>query len=161
MIANAKAAIDAVAERGIINRSKVAVGGHSYGAFMTANLLTHSNLFACGIARSGAYNRTLTPFGFQSEQRSYWEAPEVYTAMSPFMNAQKMKTPMLLVHGEADNNPGTFTLQTERYFQALKGLGAPVRMVILPKESHGYASRESILHLLWEQDVFLERCLKP
>lgn len=161
LIANAKAAIDAVAERGIINRSKVAVGGHSYGAFMTANLLTHSNLFACGIARSGAYNRTLTPFGFQSEQRSYWEAPEVYTAMSPFMNAQKMKTPMLLVHGEADNNPGTFTLQTERYFQALKGLGAPVRMVILPKESHGYASRESILHLLWEQDVFLERCLKP
>ena len=161
LIANAKAAIDAVAARGLIDRRRVAVGGHSYGAFMTANLLTHSNLFACGIARSGAYNRTLTPFGFQSEQRSYWEAPEVYTAMSPFMNAQKMKTPMLLVHGEADNNPGTFTLQTERYFQALKGLGAPVRMVILPKESHGYAARESILHLLWEQDIFLERCLKP
>lgn len=161
LVANAKAAIDAVAGRGLIDRRRVAVGGHSYGAFMTANLLTHSDLFACGIARSGAYNRTLTPFGFQSEQRSYWEVPDVYTAMSPFMNAQKMKTPMLLVHGEADNNPGTFTLQTERYFQALKGLGAPVRMVILPKESHGYAARESILHLLWEQDVFLERCLKP
>jgi dipeptidyl aminopeptidase/acylaminoacyl peptidase len=161
LVANAKAAIDAVTARGLIDRRRVAVGGHSYGAFMTANLLTHSDLFACGIARSGAYNRTLTPFGFQSEQRSYWDVPEVYTAMSPFMNAQKMKTPMLLVHGEADNNPGTFTLQTERYFQALKGLGAPVRMVILPKESHGYAARDSILHLLWEQDVFLERCLKP
>jgi dipeptidyl aminopeptidase/acylaminoacyl peptidase len=161
LVANAKAAIDAVAARGLIDRRRVAVGGHSYGAFMTANLLTHSNLFACGIARSGAYNRTLTPFGFQSEQRSYWDVPEVYTAMSPFMNAQKMKTPMLLVHGEADNNPGTFTLQTERYFQALKGLGAPVRMVILPKESHGYAARDSILHLLWEQDTFLDRCLKP
>jgi dipeptidyl aminopeptidase/acylaminoacyl peptidase len=161
LVANAKAAIDAVAARGLIDRRRVAVGGHSYGAFMTANLLTHSSLFACGIARSGAYNRTLTPFGFQSEQRSYWDVPEVYTAMSPFMNAQKMKTPMLLVHGEADNNPGTFTLQTERYFQALKGLGAPVRMVILPKESHGYAARDSILHLLWEQDTFLDRCLKP
>ena len=122
--------------------------------------MTHSDLFACGIARSGAYNRTLTPFGFQSEQRNYWEAPEIYNTMSPFMNAKQMKTPLLLVHGEADNNPGTFTLQTERYFQALKGLGAPARMVILPKESHGYAAKENILHLLWEQDQFLEKYLK-
>jgi len=160
LIANAKAAIDAVDELGYIDRTKVGVGGHSYGAFMTANLLTHSNLFACGIARSGAYNRTLTPFGFQREQRNYWEAPGVYNRMSPFMNAEKMKTPMLLVHGEADNNPGTFTLQTERYFQALKGLGAPARMVILPKEMHGYVARENILHLLWEQDQFLEKYLK-
>jgi dipeptidyl aminopeptidase/acylaminoacyl peptidase len=160
LVDNAQAAIDAVDALGFIDRTKVAVGGHSYGAFMTANLLTHSNLFACGIARSGAYNRTLTPFGFQSEQRNYWEASDVYTKMSPFMNASKMKTPMLLVHGEADNNPGTFTLQTERYFQALKGLGAPARMVILPKESHGYAAKENILHLLWEQDQFLEKCLK-
>ena len=158
--ANAKAAIDALDKLGYINRKKVGVGGHSYGAFMTANLLTHSDLFACGIARSGAYNRTLTPFGFQSEQRNYWEVPEVYNRMSPFMNAEKMKTPMLLVHGEADNNPGTFTLQTERYFQALKGLGAPARMVILPKEMHGYVARENILHLLWEQDQFLEKYLK-
>jgi dipeptidyl aminopeptidase/acylaminoacyl peptidase len=120
----------------------------------------HFNLFACGIARSGAYNRTLTPFGFQSEQRNYWDVPEVYNGMSPFMNADKMKTPLLLTHGEADNNPGTFTLQTERYFQALKNLGAPVRMVILPKESHGYVAKESILHLLWEQDQFLEKYLK-
>lgn len=160
LIANAEAAIDAVDKLGYVNRSKVAVGGHSYGAFMTANLLTHSNLFACGIARSGAYNRTLTPFGFQSEQRNYWDVPEVYNTMSPFMNANKMKTPLLLTHGEADNNPGTFTLQTERYFQALKNLGAPVRMVILPKESHGYVAKENILHLLWEQDQFLEKYLK-
>jgi len=160
LVANAEAAIDAVDALGYINRKKVAVGGHSYGAFMTANLLTHSNLFACGIARSGAYNRTLTPFGFQSEQRNYWESPEVYTAMSPFMNADKMKTPLLLVHGEADNNPGTFTLQTERYYQALKGLGATTRMVILPKEAHSYVAKENILHLLWEQDQFLEKYLK-
>ncbi len=160
LVDNAEAAINAVDALGYINRKKVAVGGHSYGAFMTANLLTHCNLFACGIARSGAYNRTLTPFGFQSEQRNYWETPTVYNTMSPFMNAEKMKTPMLLVHGEADNNPGTFTLQTERYFQALKGLGAPARMLILPKESHGYAAKENILHLLWEQDQFLEKYLK-
>ncbi len=160
LVANAKAAIDAVDSLGYINRKKVAIGGHSYGAFMTANLLTHCDLFACGIARSGAYNRTLTPFGFQSEQRNYWDAPDVYNTMSPFMNADKMKTPILLVHGEADNNPGTFTLQTERYYQALKGLGAPARMVILPKEQHGYVARENILHLLWEQDQFLEKYLK-
>ncbi|MHB1147027.1 MAG: alpha/beta hydrolase family protein [Lutibacter sp.] len=160
LVDNAEAAIDAVDALGYINRKKVAVGGHSYGAFMTANLLTHSNLFACGIARSGAYNRTLTPFGFQTEQRNYWEVPEVYNTMSPFMSADKMKTPMLLVHGEADNNPGTFTLQTERYFQALKGMGAPARMVILPKEAHGYVAKENILHLLWEQDQFLEKYLK-
>ena len=160
LIANAEAAIDAVDGLGYINRKKVAIGGHSYGAFMTANLLTHSNLFACGIARSGAYNRTLTPFGFQSEQRNYWDVPEIYNGMSPFMNADKMKTPLLLVHGDADNNPGTFTLQSERYFQALKNLGAPVRLVLLPKESHGYAAKDNILHLLWEQDQFLEKYLK-
>ncbi|MGE5354744.1 MAG: S9 family peptidase [Deltaproteobacteria bacterium] len=160
LVANAKAAIDAVDSLGYIDRSKVAVGGHSYGAFMTANLLTHSDLFACGIARSGAYNRTLTPFGFQSEQRNYWDAPEIYNGMSPFYTANKMKKPILLVHGEADNNPGTFTLQTERYFQALKGLGANARMVILPKESHGYEAKENILHLLWEQEQFLDKHLK-
>lgn len=160
LVDDAEAAINAVDNLGYINRKKVAVGGHSYGAFMTANLLTHSNLFACGIARSGAYNRTLTPFGFQSEQRNYWDVPTIYNEMSPFMNADKMKTPLLLVHGDADNNPGTFTLQSERYFQALKGLGAPVRLVLLPKESHGYAAKENIFHLLWEQDQFLEKYLK-
>lgn len=160
LVANAKAAIDAVDELGYIDRDRVAVGGHSYGAFMTANLLSHSDLFAAGIARSGAYNRTLTPFGFQSEERSYWEAPEIYYSMSPFMHSDKMKTPLLLVHGEADNNSGTYPLQSERYFNALKGMGAPVRLVMLPKESHGYAARESILHMLWEQDRWLEKWVK-
>ncbi|MDX1284546.1 MAG: prolyl oligopeptidase family serine peptidase [Draconibacterium sp.] len=160
LVANGKAAIDAVDALGYIDRNRVAVGGHSYGAFMTANLLSHCNLFAAGIARSGAYNRTLTPFGFQSEERSYWEAPEVYYTMSPFMHADKMKTPMLLIHGVADNNSGTYPLQSERYFNALKGLGAPVRLVMLPKESHGYAARESILHMLWEQDQWLEKYVK-
>ena len=160
LVSNAKAAIDAVDALGYIDRKKVAVGGHSYGAFMVANLLSHSNLFAAGIARSGAYNRTLTPFGFQSEERNYWEAPEVYYTMSPFMHADKMKTPLLLVHGEADNNSGTYPMQSERYFNALKGLGATVRMVMLPKESHGYRAKESILHLLWEQDEWLNTHVK-
>ncbi|SDX13894.1 intein N-terminal splicing region [Lutibacter oricola] len=160
LVSNAKAAIDAVDNLGYIDREKVAVGGHSYGAFMTANLLSHSNLFAAGIARSGAYNRTLTPFGFQSEERNYWEAPEIYYNMSPFMHADKMKTPLLLVHGEADNNSGTYPLQSERYFNALKGLGAPVRLVMLPKESHGYRAKESVLHMLWEQDTWLEKHVK-
>jgi len=160
LVSNAKAAIDAVDALGYINRKKVAVGGHSYGAFMVANLLSHSNLFAAGIARSGAYNRTLTPFGFQSEERNYWEAPEIYNTMSPFMHADKMKTPLLLVHGEADNNSGTYPMQSERYFNALKGLGATVRLVMLPKESHGYRAKESILHLLWEQDQWLNKYLK-
>ncbi len=160
LVSNAKAAIDAVDELGYIDRKKVAVGGHSYGAFMVANLLSHSNLFAAGIARSGAYNRTLTPFGFQSEERSYWEAPEVYNTMSPFMHADKMKTPLLLVHGEADNNSGTYPMQSERYFNALKGLGATVRLVMLPKESHGYRAKESVLHLLWEQNQWLNKYVK-
>jgi dipeptidyl aminopeptidase/acylaminoacyl peptidase len=160
LVANARAAIDAVDRLGYIDPNRVAVGGHSYGAFMVANLLSHSNLFAAGIARSGAYNRTLTPFGFQSEQRFYWEAPEAYYTMSPFMHADKMKTPLLLIHGEADNNSGTYPLQSIRYFNALKGLGATVRLVMLPKESHGYAAKESILHMLWEQDTWLEKYVK-
>ncbi|GAB5554279.1 MAG: prolyl oligopeptidase family serine peptidase [Saprospiraceae bacterium] len=160
LVANGKAAIDAVDALGYIDRNRVAVGGHSYGAFMTANLLSHSNLFAAGIARSGAYNRTLTPFGFQREERSYWDAPEIYYNMSPFMHADKMKTPLLLTHGEADNNSGTYPLQSERYFNALKGLGAPVRLVMFPKESHGYAAQESVLHLLWEQDQWMEKHVK-
>ncbi len=160
LVANGKAAIDAVDEMGYIDRDRVAVGGHSYGAFMTANLLSHSDLFAAGIARSGAYNRTLTPFGFQAEERTYWEAPEVYNYMSPFMHADKMKTPLLLIHGEADNNSGTYPLQSERYFNALKGMGAPTRLVFLPKESHGYSARESILHVLWEQDRWLDKHVK-
>lgn len=160
LVANAKAGIDAVDAMGYIDRNRVGVGGHSYGAFMVANLLSHSNLFAAGIARSGAYNRTLTPFGFQSEERSYWDSPETYYTMSPFMHADKMKSPLLLVHGEADNNSGTYPMQSERYFNALKGLGATARLVMLPKESHGYRAKESIMHLLWEQDQWLETYVK-
>lgn len=160
LVGNAKAAIDAVDRLGYIDRNRVGVGGHSYGAFMTANLLSHSDLFAAGIARSGAYNRTLTPFGFQAEERSYWEAPEIYYGMSPFMHADKMKTPLLLLHGEADNNSGTYPMQSERYFNALKGLGATVRLVMLPKESHGYNAKESVLHMLWEQDQWLDKYVK-
>jgi len=160
LVANARAAIDAVAGMGIADPLRVAVMGHSYGAFMTVNLLAHSDLFAAGIARSGAYNRSLTPFGFQSEERTYWEAQEVYQKMSPFNYAQDINEPLLLIHGDADNNPGTFTLQSERLFQAIKGLGGRARLVLLPYESHGYAAGENILHLLWEQDTWLETYVK-
>ena len=160
LVASAKAAIDEGVRMGVVDATKVGVGGHSYGAFMTANLLTHSNLFKAGIARSGAYNRTLTPFGFQNEQRSYWQAPDVYNKMSPFMNADKMKTPLLLVHGEADNNTGTFPIQSERYYNALKGFGATTRLVFLPYESHGYAAKESLLHMLWEMNGWMDKYVK-
>jgi Dipeptidyl aminopeptidases/acylaminoacyl-peptidases len=160
LIENAIAAINKVNNLGFIDKERVAIGGHSYGAFMVANLLSHTELFAAGIARSGAYNRTLTPFGFQSEERNYWEAPEIYYNMSPFMHADKVKTPILLIHGEEDNNAGTYPLQSERYFNALKGLGATTRLVMLPKESHGYRAKESILHMLWEQDRWLEKYVK-
>lgn len=160
LIANAEAAVDAVDRLGYIDRRRVAVGGHSYGAFMTANLLSHSDMFAAGIARSGAYNRTLTPFGFQSEERTYWDSPDTYNTMSPFMHADKLKTPILLIHGAEDNNSGTYPMQSERYFNALKGMGAPARLVMLPKESHGYSAKESILHMLWEQHEWLERHVK-
>jgi len=160
LVSNGLAAIDAVDNLGYIDRERVAVTGHSYGAFMVANLLSHSDIFAAGVARSGAYNRTLTPFGFQSEERSYWDAPEIYYQMSPFMHADKMDQPLLLIHGEADNNSGTYPLQSERYFNALKGLGATARLVMLPKESHGYRAKESILHLLWEEHQWFETHVK-
>ena len=160
LVANGKAAIDAVDKLGYIDRNRVGVGGHSYGAFMTANLLSHSDLFAAGIARSGAYNRTLTPFGFQREERNYWEDPDLYNTMSPFMNAEKVNAPILLIHGAEDNNAGTYPMQSERYFNALKGLGKVSRLVMLPKESHGYAAKESILHMLWEQHNWLEKYVK-
>ncbi len=160
LVANAKAAIKATNEMGVVDPKRCAVMGHSYGAFMTANLLAHSDLFVAGIARSGAYNRTLTPFGFQAEERSYWEAEKVYHDMSPFNYADKIKGALLLIHGDADNNPGTFTLQSERLFQAVKGLGGKSRLVLLPYESHGYAARENIMHMLWEMDTWLEKHVK-
>lgn len=160
LVSNAEAAIDKLVEMGVADRNRVAIGGHSYGAFMTANLLAHSDLFAAGIARSGAYNRTLTPFGFQSEERTYWEAPEIYYTMSPFMHADKVNEPLLMIHGEADNNSGTFPIQSKRFYSALKGMGATTRLVMLPHESHGYRAKESILHMLWEQDQWLEKYVK-
>ncbi|GHN00626.1 hypothetical protein WSM22_21150 [Cytophagales bacterium WSM2-2] len=160
LVASAKAAIDYGASLGVVDPKRVGVGGHSYGAFMTANLLAHSDLFKAGIARSGAYNRTLTPFGFQQEERTYWEAPDVYNKMSPFSYADKIKTPILLVHGEADNNSGTFPIQTERFYNAIKGHGGTARYVLLPYESHGYQAKESIMHMLWEMDNMLETYVK-
>ncbi len=157
---NAHAAIKELAVMGVGDSTRVGVGGHSYGAFMTANLLAHTKLFKAGIARSGAYNRTLTPFGFQAEERTYWQAPQVYFNMSPFSFADKVKTPILLIHGELDNNSGTFPIQSERFYNALKGHGATVRYVQLPFESHGYAARENLLHMLWEQHQWLEKYVK-
>jgi dipeptidyl aminopeptidase/acylaminoacyl peptidase len=160
LVASAQAAIDEGARLGVVDRHRVAVMGHSYGAFMTANLLAHSDLFKAGIARSGAYNRTLTPFGFQNEERTYWQAPEIYYKMSPFSYADKIKTPILLIHGEADNNSGTFPLQSERLFSAIKGQGGTVRFVLLPLESHGYAGRESVLHMFWEMNTWMTTYVK-
>ncbi|MCK4763132.1 MAG: S9 family peptidase [Candidatus Aminicenantes bacterium] len=160
LVSSAGAAIDKLVEMGIADRKRVAIGGHSYGAFMTGNLLSHSRLFAAGIARSGAYNRTLTPFGFQREERTLWEAIDIYIAMSPFMHAHKVKDPILLIHGEMDNNSGTFPIQSKRYYHALKGHGATVRLVMLPFESHGYRARESVLHMLWETYNWLEKYVK-
>ena len=160
LVANAQAAIDELTRRGVTDPQRVAVGGHSYGAFMTANLLAHSRLFRAGIARSGAYNRSLTPNGFQSETRTFWQAPQVYAAMSPFNFADKIKDPILLIHGEADNNSGTFPIQSERFYAALKGQGATARFTSLPHESHSYRARESLLHMLWEMETWLDAHVK-
>lgn len=157
---NAEAAINKLVDLGVGDRKRMAIGGHSYGAFMTANLLAHTNLFAAGIARSGAYNRTLTPFGFQNEERTYWQAPQLYYNMSPFSYADKIKTPILLIHGDSDDNPGTFPINSERLFNAIKGAGGTVRFVFLPYEAHSYRGKENILHMLYEQDTWLETYVK-
>jgi dipeptidyl aminopeptidase/acylaminoacyl peptidase len=160
IVSSAKAAIEKAASMGVTDPERVGVGGHSYGAFMTANLLAHSDLFRAGIARSGAYNRTLTPFGFQAEPRTLWEAKETYMRMSPFMAANKINEPILLIHGEADNNPGTFPIQSERMYQAVRGNGGTVRLVLLPHESHGYVARESVEHTLAEMIEWFDRYVK-
>jgi dipeptidyl aminopeptidase/acylaminoacyl peptidase len=157
---NAEAAINKLSEMGVGDKNRIAVGGHSYGAFMTANLLAHTKLFKAGLAESGAYNRTLTPFGFQNEERTYWDDPKLYYDMSPFSFADKIKTPILLIHGEADDNPGTFPINSERLFAAIKGLGGTVRFVYLPYEAHGYRGKENLLHKLWEQNTWLEKYVK-
>lgn len=160
IVDSAQAAIDKGVEMGVVDRERVGVGGHSYGAFMTANLLAHSDLFRAGIARSGAYNRTLTPFGFQSERRTFWEAPELYAKVSPFFYADKINEPILLIHGEADNNQGTYPIQSERLFAAIRGNGGTARLVMLPLEAHGYSARESIEHTLYEQVMWFDKWVK-
>lgn len=157
---NARAAINKLVAMGVGDSTRMAVGGHSYGAFMTANLLAHTSLFKAGIARSGAYNRTLTPFGFQNEDRTYWEAPQLYQEMSPFSYANRIKTPLLLIHGEADDNTGTYPINSERLYNAVKGHGGTVRLVMLPYEAHGYRGKENLLHVLWEQYNWMERFVK-
>ncbi|SJZ48667.1 prolyl oligopeptidase family serine peptidase [Sediminibacterium ginsengisoli] len=157
---NAQAAINKLSEMGVGDKNRVGVGGHSYGAFMTANLLAHTNLFKAGIARSGAYNRTLTPFGFQNEDRTYWQAQQLYTEMSPFTYADRIKTPILLIHGDSDDNTGTYPINSERLFAAIKGHGGTVRFVFLPYEAHGYRGKENLLHVLWEQYQWLEKYVK-
>ncbi|HWT05737.1 MAG TPA: prolyl oligopeptidase family serine peptidase, partial [Xanthomonadales bacterium] len=161
LTADAKAAVDEAVRIGIADPDRVAVGGHSYGAFMTANLLAHTRLFKAGIARSGAYNRTLTPFGFQSERRSYWEATELYTKMSPFTYANAIKDPILLIHGMADDNTGTFPIQSERLYAAIQGNGGTARLVMLPYEAHGYVGRETVETVLAEMVDWLNRWLGP
>ena len=160
LVSSARAAVDEVVRRGVADRDRIAIGGHSYGAFMTANLLAHSDLFRAGIALSGAYNRTLTPFGFQAEERTFWEASQAYFEMSPFMHAEKVDKPILLLHGSVDNNAGTFPIQSGRFYHALKGHGATARLVMLPHESHGYRGRESVMHMLWEMNEWLDRYVK-
>ena len=160
LVASAQAAVDYAVNAGVADRARVGVGGHSYGAFMTANLLAHSDIFAAGVARSGAYNRTLTPFGFQNETRTFWEAPDVYSKMSPFWHAHKIKEPILLIHGEMDDNSGTFPIQSERLYMALKGHGATARYVTLPYEAHGYAARESNMHVMAETLNWLDKYVK-
>ncbi len=160
VVDDAKAAIDKAVDMGVTDRNRVGVGGHSYGAFMTDNLLAHSNLFKAGIAESGAPNRTLTPFGFQNERRTIWQAPETYLKMSPFMYADKLKTPLLLIHGEMDDNDGTFPIQSERMFEAVRGNGGIVRLVFLPYEAHGYRGKETIEHVLWEKFTWFDKYVR-
>ena len=166
IVMDAKAAIDKAVEMGVTDPARVdmlgamGVGGHSYGAFMTANLLAHSTLFHAGMAESGAYNRTLTPFGFQSERRTFWEAPDVYLTMSPFVHAQDIKAPLLLIHGEADDNTGTFPIQSERLYQAIRGNGGTARLVMLPSEAHAYRALETNEHVLYEEMAWMDRFLK-
>jgi dipeptidyl aminopeptidase/acylaminoacyl peptidase len=160
LVASAEAAIDKVVDIGIGDRDRIGIGGHSYGAFMTANLLAHARLFRAGFAESGAYNRSLTPFGFQNERRTFWEVPDLYAKMSPFWYANKIKDPILLMHGEADDNSGTFPIQSERFYMALKGQGATVRYVTLPYEAHGYAGRETLLHVLAERLNWFDKYVK-
>jgi dipeptidyl aminopeptidase/acylaminoacyl peptidase len=155
-----KAVIDYLDKREIVDPKRVCIAGHSYGAFMVANVLAHSDICKIGIARSGAYNRSLTPFGFQHEQRTLWEATQFYIDVSPYFHAEKLKEPLLMIHGLEDPNSGTYPLQTKRMYQAIKGTGGTAKMVLLPKEGHGYRARKSNLHVIAEMIEWCNKYLK-
>jgi len=160
VVDSASATIDFAVNEGFADRDRIGVGGHSYGAFMVANLMAHCNFFRAGIARSGAYNRSLTPFGFQAERRPLWQAKEIYQKLSPFLFADQIKQPLLLIHGEDDNNPGTLTMQSKRMYQAIKGNGGICRLVLLPNEGHGNKARESVLHTQAEMVAWMNRYVR-
>ena len=160
IVANAAAAIDAAESTGLVDATRVGVVGHSYGAFMVANLLAHSRLFAAGIAMSGAYNRTLTPFGFQTERRTLWQATETYLAMSPLLYSDRIEAPLLLVHGLKDDNAGTSPQQSLQFYQAIRGNGGDVELLLLPSEGHSYRGRESVLRTAAQMLAWFDAHLK-
>jgi len=160
LVADAKAAVDEAVRLGVTDPDRVGVTGHSHGALMTANLLAHSDLFRAGVATSGSYNKTLTPFGFQSERRSVWEAPDVYSKVSPFFMADKMKLPLLIMHGEDDANPGTTPLQSIKLYEAIRGNGGTARLVLLPHEPHWYSAMESQEQQIYEMVRWFDMYVK-
>jgi len=160
LVADATAAVNEAVLLGVVDPDRVGVTGHSHGALMTANLLAHSNLFRAGVATSGSYNKTLTPFGFQNEQRSVWEAPDVYRNVSPFFFADKFKTPILIVHGAEDANPGTTPLQASKLYEAIRGNGGTARLVMLPHEPHWYTAMESNEQLIYEMLNWFDKYVK-
>ena len=160
LVADAEAAVAKAVEIGVADPDRIGIIGHSHGGLMVANLLAHSDLFQAGIARSGSHNKTMQPFGFQSERRSLFEARDAYIQLSPTFFADQVDEPVLVIHGKEDSNPGTLTIQSEVFFEAVRGSGGTARLVLLPYEDHGYRSRESIEHVLWEQITWFDKYVK-
>jgi dipeptidyl aminopeptidase/acylaminoacyl peptidase len=160
LVADAEAAVAKAVEIGVADPERIGIIGHSHGGLMVANLLAHTDLFRAGIARSGSHNKTMQPFGFQSERRSLFEARDVYIQLSPTFFADQVNEPVLVIHGNADSNPGTLTIQSEVFFEAVRGSGGTARLVLLPFEDHGYRAKESIEHVLWEQIRWFDEYVK-
>ncbi|MEL6492882.1 MAG: alpha/beta fold hydrolase, partial [Cyanobacteria bacterium J06621_3] len=160
LVADAEAAVRKAVEMGVADPKRIGVIGHSHGGLMVANLMAHTQLFQAGIARSGSYNKTNQPFGFQAERRSLFEARDAYIHLSPTFFADQIKQPILIIHGDADANPGTLTFQSEVFFEAVRGSGGTTRLVLLPFEDHGYRAKESIEHVIWEQLRWFDTYLK-
>jgi len=160
LTADAKAAVDEAVRIGVVDPDRIGVTGHSHGALMTVNLLAHTDLFRAGVATSGSYNKSLTPFGFQNERRTVWQAPKVYQEVSPFFYADKLKLPLLIVHGDEDANPGTTPLQASKLFEAVRGNGGTTRLVLLPHEPHHYAARESNEQVVYEMLNWFDKYVK-